>query len=817
MTSEVSTLGLVRDAATRINRAVVELGPGQLQLCAYFDRVNTRRTTKELILSPIAAGALPPYAYGPVRVHCLADTGAWTLVCRTIEPIGACGARVDLEGAQLAPERAGALRHTTSAHRPLALVVPSGVPGCDAHVFPVLEIDAAICVIDATVPLDPGQDLGLVELVGDRHLLRRASATVTELKPWCTADGSRRFHCTLRLRAVEHAHDDPAHDATHGTRTVSDPLRVKRVVEFAGMAATRGWYDAPGWGQGVARFAEADRDSLLFSFSPVPAGRATPRFVSVGFSLFSVGYELTLRVLERNGSWVRTAMPLHLRSSREFRPPLNLRGDTAAALRLCFNNPVSGGNEQHAVCALSSEQVEFEDGGLGGLHWDGLPLEAAILRWPGHEVSIGNLRVDAVCPRAGKRVVEASIIESSATQHAELATLITQLGHPAITVHDGKNFRSILHIYKEAGLFAPHMRNNLDPIIPQAKRFWHAMHQPGADFVRTFVHGPADAPDAAVSVVQPWEHTWLSQHFVSVSPQFNGAAGHLQRACLDYVLPRTDGQHLTFFVKADNRQMNAFFERFLATTGTPEASERRTVQLWCREGSVPRRALTRASRLHLAPMRTTQEPVVSRAIERVLGAHGTAALSFVPGEFHLPKTTARFARVGLVRKRSCSVVSEKRSALWAVIEEITSPGFNFTWMLNASWILPVHADLDTDGMGLCAAIEHVLDKPAQTPTGDVFVNVIDGFPAQPLLDAGFAKLADVYLYTLNRAGLNRYFYYTSDRYGEVDVRTQQRQQRRSGIQLRAPRVEQVTHAPSASRESSIEAHDSRKHDTRKVV
>jgi hypothetical protein len=54
-----------------------------------------------------------------------------------------------------------------------------------------------------------------------------------------------------------------------------------------------------------------------------------------------------------------------------------------------------------------------------------------------------------------------------------------------------------------------------------------------------------------------------------------------------------------------------------------------------------------------------------------------------------------------------------------------------------------------------------------------------------LTEAGFEKLAEVYMYTLNRSGLNRYFHYTTDRYGEVDLRRQQRQVRRSGIQLRA--------------------------------
>ena len=122
--------------------------------------------------------------------------------------------------------------------------------------------------------------------------------------------------------------------------------------------------------------------------------------------------------------------------------------------------------------------------------------------------------------------------------------------------------------------------------------------------------------------------------------------------------------------------------------------------------------------------------------------------------------------------------------VWSVIEEITSQGFNLTWMLNSSWLLPVHANHDRDRSGLRLALQHILEKPPQTPTGDVFVNTVEEADADVLIQAGFEKLADVHMYTLNRAGLNRYFHYTADRYGEIDLRTQQRRVRRSGIQLR---------------------------------
>ena len=184
-------------------------------------------------------------------------------------------------------------------------------------------------------------------------------------------------------------------------------------------------------------------------------------------------------------------------------------------------------------------------------------------------------------------------------------------------------------------------------------------------------------------------------------------------------------------------------------------------------------------------MKATQEGMVARAAARVFGEHGAAAVSFLPGEFQISDTTKRFKNLGIIRKRSASIVSAKRLPLWAVIEEISSQGVNFTWMLNANWLFPIHGALDRDCNGLKGALRHILRKPKQSPTGDVFVNTVGEVDEEVMRIAGFEKLADIYMYVLNRTGINRFFYYSSDRYGEVDVRTNQRQARRSGIRLRS--------------------------------
>ena len=775
MANQASTVNKVRQAVAVLAPAIVELGADPVQLHSYFDRLETVGNSRFLMLSPIAADALPRREIGPVTIHCQHATGAsvpWTLLGRSIVPIGNDSARVDLTNARVIPKH-GSPPPITSRHKHLSLVTPVGTRGSggsDANVFPVVELDSDSCVVDVSTPFELGQFLPVVEIVGDSHVLRRCAASVFDVVPWCTPSGSRRFRCMLRLS------ENSAAQGSDLLEVVDDPTRVRRVLEFAAMSGTLGWFETPTAERGEARFVATERDALELVLYP-PRAPASSRFIKIGFSLFACEYEAIVRVLQESQSHVRTAFPLNVRRGRSFRQE-HRSARSPDDLRISFRNPVTGRPSEHPVTELSLHKLECDVVSDSELLWEGLPLDDAHLHDGERDIRLGEVRITSLVPHGHSRRVEIAIPQT----HKELTSLIHSVAHPEVSQHDGHNFRNMLGIYKQAGLFAPHMRENLDPIVPQAKRVWHAIHHAGSDLVQTFVHGPADAPDGAGSILRAWEHGWVVQHLVNVSQQFNGAAGHVIIAMFDFVQRRPDGQHLVFFVKSDNRQMNSFHDRFMATSGTSEAAERRTVQFWKRPEGAGLLALDPDFRI--GSMRRAHEPLVAHAAERVFGEHGSAALSFTPGEFQIPDTTQRFARAGVTRKRVASIVSAPRvPPLWAVIEEVTSQGVNFTWMLNASWLFPIHGALDRDHRGLRAALAHIVNKPGQSPTGDVFVNTAGDVDPLVLESAGFEKLADIYMYAMNRTGINRFYYYISDRYGEMDARTQQRQARRSGIRL----------------------------------
>jgi hypothetical protein len=176
-------------------------------------------------------------------------------------------------------------------------------------------------------------------------------------------------------------------------------------------------------------------------------------------------------------------------------------------------------------------------------------------------------------------------------------------------------------------------------------------------------------------------------------------------------------------------------------------------------------------------MSPSDEVVVSRAAERVLGSMATSALSFVPHEFQLPATTERFARLQLERHREASVIADGGSIKAALFKETTSPGVNLTWMLDAWWFLPVESYWTMDERPVAVAAREIARRPPDRPEADRFLIVPDGVPTGALAAAGFEKLLNAHLYVLNRSGLRRYYEYISDRYGELSAKVTSREAR----------------------------------------
>src|SRR5689334_17248085 len=176
---------------------------------------------------------------------------------------------------------------------------------------------------------------------------------------------------------------------------------------------------------------------------------------------------------------------------------------------------------------------------------------------------------------------------------------------------------------------------------------WRRALGEAADVVCTFIHGQASEPDAAISVMRAWEHSWVTQHFVDTSSDLRGATGKLQAAYLDHLVPRPDGRYVVFFVKTDNVAMNRYLERFFAGTGTPDAVTRSVVELWSRAADAQLQQGMSVPGVSIRGCEPRDELVFMRAVQRRLGMYAAPALSVVPGDLYIPDTRERFARAGL--------------------------------------------------------------------------------------------------------------------------------------------------------------------------
>jgi hypothetical protein len=768
---DAEVLARLRSAAAELLPVVVEVGPERRRLCSFVEAVLEH----ELVLSPIAAQALPDECAW-LRITPAAGTEHWCISARTFARDAPARTRVELAGAKL--ESPAALAEVSgTATDLLALVVPGGLSGSDSYVFPIQRIGAHQCEIRTSVPIAPGKRLPFVEIVGDRRLLRRASAEVLETVPWVLSNGATAFGCRLGLAETDE--DEPArlHDL------VTDPNEVRRILVLAAAMQARGWYEAPGRGRGVLLVREIQKDHARFELVHDPVGAIELGSVRIGLELFAAQYELDVRPLAAQGRDLRTALPLILRRRLQTRRDQRVSVVAPQRVEVEFRHPVTGVSELHEVTEVSFFGLTFACNSAADALWPGLPLETADLLFAGQRIALGDLVVEDVSHEKATQGMSCAVtIPSSAiADDPAMIALLANLGHPEVRVHNGDDFEGLHETYVQAGLFGPHMHRNLAPMLEQTRRVWHALHDRASDVVRTFVHGPERAPNAAVTVMRAWEHAFLLQHFVDAAPELSGATGRLQAAYLDHVLPRPDGRYLVFFVKTDNHVMNAYLRRFFASTGTPDAVSRSTVELWIRPGDTTRAPPRRpdAAKVELRACEPGDETLLARAAQRAFGSYAAAALSLQPGELYIPDTEQRFARAGLERSRQCHVATCEGARAYAVVEERTTPGVNLTWMLNASWILPLHAAADANGAALDATLASIVAAPAQASTGERFLNLPEGFDAARLEAWGFSKEAALYLYVVTRAGLHRLFHYTAMRCGEVEALTQRRERRRA--------------------------------------
>ena len=738
-----SVVRQVRRGARQLHRVVVELQGVAERFYTFMDRVEGRGTQARLVLSPLphTGGIVVPHQ---VTLACVDAAQPWTLHTRCVAaPPGEL--HVELCSTQLLPYFAPLNHHLRQRHAPLMLVSSAGLGALSPHVFPVLEVGPRHCVIETTELLNPGTVLGPVEVMGDRGTLRHAHAQVSRSTPWRMWDGSRRFHCKLRLTRA----GDPTPSAVD---LLVDGDEIAGAISRAGMAQAQGDCRTAAGQRAAVRVLGTNEKQLTLALASSHCDGIVPGVrLTLEFDVYSITHLCEVVVERVSGHYIQARLPRVMERRHLARRAQRLMVPSALGLRIIFHNPASGCLEHRDVQDLSYSELSFHVSTPHDVLWEGLPLEQARLVWGFQSVELGDLQVDSLSRSGDERICRASMQHSTIAEDSGMIELMATMAHPDVFVHRGEPFEGMVRLYNRGGLFAPHMQRNMEALSDRMRRTWKRLHQADSGLVRTLLHGSQEQPNGAISAIRAWEHTWLAQHFVVTSPKLSdGVAGKLQLGYLDRVLPRPEGQYVVFFVKSDNRGMNAFYDRFFETTGTPESIGRTTVSLYCRPGDSRCAGGPRDGAV-VRPMRWTDEGIVARSAERELGPLTARALSMVQQELSLPALAQRFASIGLRRRRRNRIVSRDGQPLWALLEEVSSPGINLTWMLNATWLVPLHTRFDPNGTALSTALAHLVAGRAQSPTRDVFLNVLEHAPSAPLRRWGFQKLGDVHLYALNRA------------------------------------------------------------------
>ena len=98
---------------------------------------------------------------GTIRIRSADPAQPWMLFARSLHVATDRTATVELArtDAVRMPERVPG-RTQARGREPLVLAVHPGVGAFESHIFPITSLGAEYCLVDATLPFDPGQMLG---------------------------------------------------------------------------------------------------------------------------------------------------------------------------------------------------------------------------------------------------------------------------------------------------------------------------------------------------------------------------------------------------------------------------------------------------------------------------------------------------------------------------------------------------------------------------------------------------------------------------------------------------------------------------------
>jgi hypothetical protein len=726
---------LLRRLARKLTPVVVDLGSARPR----FESMLDRDRSGAIVLAPIGLPASEPLpALGSVRVRSSDPGEPWMILCRGVAMNGQRAAQLDLDGARLErmPPRLP-IRSLPTAMRQPILVAWSADWTSNQRVFPMIEVTGSRGTIETTSPLW-AEGTVAVDIVGDEQIVRTARARLVESIPWVGPDGTRRLRCRLAFEERAVRDGDDAVDVLSGTA-------VARLLERAAASKSACWYRLAEGPRKRAVVAAVHDGVVSIAIARSPGATSAAASLQLGFELLGMSYEMEPSAASVQGDCIVASIPpVARRHQRRWEQRVTLQA-TQGATVLSYRDPATGVAGQGKVRDLSMRGICFEVRGTP--IWRGASLENARVETP-RRVELGELVVRNV-EAAGEGNV---LCHAARAPRAvpELLDFLIAHRYPDLRRHDGRDFAAMVGLYEQLGLLQPHMHDGLRPLRDEVAEDWRKLHDPRAGIGYTFLLQRADgAPRGAISFVRAWDKTWMVQNFGTLVGAEPGAAAALRLAVLDMVMPRADGHYVTFFVRANNFAMHASFERFFSLRKHSEVASRVDLARWAlpsaRAGNGGGEELERISGLG--------ETFAARVARGALGAIAANGLSMVPGALTLRRTSRNFHGVGLERKRTCFALSNGDRPGAILIEERTSPGVSLPGTLDAWWYLPASEEQENEAT-IARAAEAIACRPRARERKLLLLP--RGMPEAPLYAAGYKRLADVCLYTLNRAGIHRY-------------------------------------------------------------
>jgi hypothetical protein len=332
---------------------------------------------------------------------------------------------------------------------------------------------------------------------------------------------------------------------------------------------------------------------------------------------------------------------------------------------------------------------------------------------------------------------------------------LVELSYPGVAVAHDVTFEEIWPLFIDSGFLYPEKVARLQTVMPEIQQTVRALLRSNGDLLSTVVLRTDGVMDAHISVLRPYEQTWMVQHLAALpltARKFDASA-RVTLALTYYTRLRSDVRWIKMFYRPNNPWPSRVFGGYAERIKDSTSSDLRVFHYLAAlmngsQRASPSQIRVRAAEEHHLPLIGEWFSSRERTVELM-------ANDLQPDRSRLDSLSRQFRNMGLDRRREPIVAERNGRITGFALLEISSLGLNFSELTNA---FTVHL-LEEDPETRLALIRTAKQRYAELGRSQC-IALEEGDDLSAFEAEGFTKVKDYTCWTFHRdhtEGLEEYF------------------------------------------------------------